>query len=57
MTPNQLELLYINYSKGDLTMAQKTLTQHIDIFNENTSDYVNMLKRIIREKKLEQLLR
>ncbi len=57
MTPNQLELLYINYSKGDLTMAQKTLTQHIDIFNDTTSDYVNMLKRIIREKKLEQLLR
>ncbi len=55
MTPNQIELLYINYSKKDLAMVQKTLTQHIDIFNENTSDYVNMLKRIIREKKLQLL--
>lgn len=55
MTPHQIELLYINYSKRDLAMVQKTLTQHIDIFNENTSDYVNMLKRIIREKKLDLL--
>ncbi len=56
MTPNQIELLYINYSKRDLTMVQKTLTEHIDIFNDNTSDYVIVLKRIIREKKLQLLL-
>ena len=50
MTQNQIELLYINYSKRDLLVVQTTLRQHIDIFNETTSEYVNMLKRIIREK-------
>jgi hypothetical protein len=57
MTQNQIKLLYINYSKRDLLVVETTLRQHIDIFNETTSEYVNMLKGIIREKKLEQLLK
>jgi len=45
-----------NLFRYDLDMLEKTLKDHNEIFDDYSSDFVLLIKQIIRDKKLELLI-